>query len=218
LRTTHKPDPGPSSAAAPRSLLPETLSDLGQAEAHCRRCSLYRAASQVVPGAGDDDTAVMLVGEQPGDREDIVGKPFVGPAGRVLDAALNAAGLTREKIFVTNAVKHFKHEQRGKRRLHKRPNASEIERCRWWLDLERRLVEPRVIVAMGGTAVRSLLGRSPSISALRGKPQTLADGTTVVVTIHPSFLLRIKEEAPKQREFRKFVADLRNAAASAGAS
>jgi uracil-DNA glycosylase len=160
----------------------------------------------------------MLVGEQPGDREDIVGKPFVGPAGRVLDAALNAAGLTREKIFVTNAVKHFKHEQRGKRRLHKRPNASEIERCRWWLDLERRLVEPRVIVAMGGTAVRSLLGRSPSISALRGKPQTLADGTTVVVTIHPSFLLRIKEEAPKQREFRKFVADLRNAAASAGAS
>jgi uracil-DNA glycosylase len=150
----------------------------------------------------------MLVGEQPGDREDLAGKPFVGPAGRVLDEALKAAGIGRAKVFVTNAVKHFKHEQRGKRRLHKRPSIAEVEVCRWWLDLERSLVGPRVIVAMGATAARSLLGRSAVISAVRGRPQTLADGTGVVVTIHPSLLLRLRDEADKRRKFQNFVADL----------
>jgi uracil-DNA glycosylase len=166
----------------------------------------------VVPGEGDGHAALMLVGEQPGDHEDIVGKPFVGPAGRILDQALHAAGIARDKVFITNAVKHFKHEQRGKRRLHKRPNADEIERCRWWLDLERRLVRPDVIVAMGATAVRSVLGRSVGITTLRGSPQPLPDGTMLMVTIHPSFLLRIREESDKKREFTSFVSDLCTAA------
>jgi DNA polymerase len=153
----------------------------------------------------------MLVGEQPGDKEDIAGKPFVGPAGRVLDQALEDAGIAREQTFVTNAVKHFKHEMRGKRRLHKRPNAHEIERCRWWLEQERALVKPAVIVALGATAARSLLGRVVTIATTRGRPHRLDDGTPAFVTIHPSFLLRIEDEADKEREFHNFVADLRQA-------
>jgi DNA polymerase len=160
----------------------------------------------------------MLVGEQPGDHEDIAGKPFVGPAGRVLDRALKAAGLTRRKIFLTNAVKHFKYEQRGKRRLHKRPNGDEIERCQWWLALERDLLRPAVIVAMGATAVPSVLGRRTGISTIGGRPLRLADGTAVVATIHPSFLLRLRDEAVKEKEFRNFVADLRTAASLPGSS
>jgi uracil-DNA glycosylase len=192
--------------------VPSTLDELAPAEARCRRCSLYQNATQVVPGAGAAQAALMLVGEQPGDREDITGKPFVGPAGRVLDHALKEAGIDRGEIFLTNAVKHFKHEQRGKRRLHKRPSIDEIERCRCWLDIERRLVRPLVIVAMGATAVRGVLGRSVGIATIRGRPLSLADGTAVVVTTHPSLLLRLKNDAEKQQEFRKFVGDLRAAA------
>jgi DNA polymerase len=150
----------------------------------------------------------MLVGEQPGDKEDIAGKPFVGPAGRILDQALAEAGIARSETFVTNAVKHFKHEMRGKRRLHKRPNAYEIERCRWWLDRERALVRPAVIVALGATAAQSLFGRTVVIAALRGRGHALPDGTPVFVTIHPSYLLRIREEADRAPAFRAFVADL----------
>jgi DNA polymerase len=155
---------------------------------------------------------MMLVGEQPGDQEDKAGLPFVGPAGRVLDHALGDAGIDRKRVFVTNAVKHFKHEMRGKRRLHKRPNAYEIDRCRWWLNLERKIVTPAVIVALGATAARSVLGRPTTIGKARGQALTLDDGTTAFITVHPSALLRIKDEADKRRQYRLFVDDLRLAA------
>jgi uracil-DNA glycosylase family protein len=189
-----------------------SLKALREAEAECMRCPLYKFATQVVPGEGRARAPLMLVGEQPGDQEDLAGKPFVGPAGRILDQALAAAGIARDEAFVTNAVKHFKFEQRGKRRLHKRPNAYEIEQCRWWLDQERALVKPRAIVALGATAARSLFGRVVTITSMRGKAHRLTDGMTAFVTIHPSFLLRIQDHDDKEREYRNFVADLRRAA------
>ena len=189
-----------------------SLRELRSAEAECRRCTLYRGATQVVPGEGKTAAKLMLVGEQPGDREDLAGKPFVGPAGRILDRALEEAGIPREDVFVTNAVKHFKYEERGKRRLHKRPNAYEIERCRWWLDFERQLVKPAGLVALGATAARSLLGRSATISKLRGQRLETEDGTLLAVTIHPSLLLRLEDENEKQRLYREFVGDLETAA------
>jgi DNA polymerase len=188
---------------------PRTLAELREAEARCTRCPLYKFATQVVPGDGRPRSGLMLVGEQPGDKEDLTGKPFVGPAGRLLDQALEQAGIPRGDAFVTNAVKHFKFEVRGKRRLHKRPNAYEIERCRWWLELERAIVKPAAIVALGATAARSLFDRVVTISKMRGQAHQLADGTAAFVTIHPSYLLRIRDEADKQREYRNFVADLR---------
>jgi len=194
---------------------PTSLRQLAAAEESCRRCPLYRDATQAVPGDGPSRAAFMLVGEQPGDKEDLTGKPFVGPAGRVLDAALKAAGIARDETFVTNAVKHFKHEMRGKRRLHKRPNNYEIERCKIWLDAERSLVKPSIVIALGVTAARSLTGKTLTIGKVRGKPQALADGTTLIVTVHPSALLRIEDEADKRAAYRDFVADLRGAAAAA---
>jgi DNA polymerase len=151
----------------------------------------------------------MFVGEQPGDAEDLRGLPFVGPAGRVLDRAIADAGLDRVKIFVTNAVKHFKFEQRGKRRLHKRPDAYEIDRCRWWLDQERAIVEPVIVVALGATAARGVLGRSVTISKVRGEILAGSDGSRVLVTVHPSYLLRIQEDEEKAKAYRSFVRDLR---------
>src|SRR5579859_7704623 len=142
------------------SLTTPALAQLRDAEAACTRCPLYRTATQVVPGEGPADARLILVGEQPGNDEDLRGRPFVGPAGRVLDRAIAEAGLERVKIFVTNAVKHFKFEQRGKRRLHKRPNADEIDHCRWWLDRERAIIAPDLTVALGATAARSVLGRT----------------------------------------------------------
>jgi uracil-DNA glycosylase len=189
-----------------------SLRELAKAENACTRCPLYRDATQAVPGEGRRHAHLMLVGEQPGDKEDVAGKPFVGPAGRVLDQALAEAGIPREEVFVTNAVKHFKHELRGKRRLHKRPNAYEIERCKIWLDLERAIVKPAAVVALGATAARSLLGRAVTIIKVRGRPLELPDGTAAFVTIHPSWLLRIEDRADKQREYRNFVSDLRPAA------
>jgi uracil-DNA glycosylase family protein len=189
-----------------------SLRELAKAENECTRCPLYKHATRAVPGEGRKGAHLMLVGEQPGDKEDLAGKPFVGPAGRVLDQALEAAGIPRTEVFVTNAVKHFKHEMRGKRRLHKRPNAYEIERCKVWLDIERRIVKPAAIVALGATAARSLLGRPVTIAKLRGRMVQLADGTAAFVTIHPSFLLRIQDDGDKEREYRNFVADLRPAA------
>ncbi len=197
---------GPSSMEAAEIT---SLRKLRDAEAQCTRCPLYRNATQVVPGEGPTSAALMLVGEQPGTDEDIAGKPFVGPAGRMLDRALADAGLDRNKVFVTNAVKHFKFELRGKRRLHKRPNAYEIERCRWWNDLERAIVKPELVVALGATAARSLLGRTVSITSVRGKILQAGDGMRLAVTIHPSYLLRIIERQDNEQEYRRFVGDLR---------
>jgi uracil-DNA glycosylase len=189
-----------------------SLRELAKAENECRRCPLYKGATQAVPGEGRSHARLMLVGEQPGDKEDLAGKPFVGPAGRILDRALVDAGIPRTEVFVTNAVKHFKHEMRGKRRLHKRPNADEIERCGVWLDVERAIVKPAAIIALGATAARSLFGRTVTIAKTRGRELHLADGTAAFVTIHPSWLLRIDDDAEKEREFRNLVADLRMAA------
>jgi DNA polymerase len=189
-----------------------SLARLREAEDGCRRCPLYRDATQAVPGEGAARAAVMLVGEQPGDKEDLAGKPFVGPAGRMLDTALDEAGIDRRATFVTNAVKHFKHEMRGKRRLHKRPNAYEIDRCNLWFRLERSIVKPSVIVALGATAARGVFGKPLTISRVRGQALALADGTAALVTVHPSFLLRLPDAESKAREYRAFVADLRQVA------
>ena len=195
-----------------------SLRELAAAEQACRRCPLYQDATQAVPGEGRKGAHLMLVGEQPGDKEDIAGKPFVGPAGRMLDEALAEAGIPREEVFVTNAVKHFKHEMRGKRRLHKRPSNYEIERCKVWLENERSLIKPAAVVALGATAARSLFGRTVTIGKTRGRALALADGIAAFVTIHPSYLLRIKEHADKAREYRAFVADLRLAGKMLGKS
>ena len=189
-----------------------SLSALREAENECRRCPLYKDATQAVPGEGPSRAKVMLVGEQPGDKEDLTGKPFVGPAGRVLDSALVDAGIPRDETFVTNAVKHFKFEPRGKRRLHKRPNNYEIERCRWWNDLEKAIVQPEIIVALGASAARSLLGRTVTISKVRGELLSTTDGQRVLVTIHPSYLLRMQDEAEKRAGYQAFVKDLKVAA------
>jgi uracil-DNA glycosylase len=203
--------PDPDSQSEPSDGLPvlTSLREVAKAEAECRRCPLYKHATQAVPGEGRSHSHLMLVGEQPGDKEDLAGKPFVGPAGQVLDRALAEAGIPRGEVFVTNAVKHFKHETRGKRRLHKRPNAYEIDRCRVWLDLERAIIKPVAIVALGATAARSLFGRVVTISQMRGRQLQLADGADVFVTVHPSYLLRIRDVEDKQREYRNFVCDLR---------
>jgi uracil-DNA glycosylase len=201
--------------------LPEpihSLRELARAEASCTRCPLYRNATQVVPGEGPSRAAIMLVGEQPGDKEDLAGRPFVGPAGRVFDQALQDAGIARHETFITGAVKHFKHEMRGKRRLHKRPDSYEIERCKFWLDIERRLVEPSTIVALGVTAARSLTGRTLTISKVRGKPVDLTDGTRLIVTVHPAALLRIEDKDERQAAYRSFVADLKLAATARSAA
>jgi uracil-DNA glycosylase family protein len=191
----------------------KSLRQLAEAEAACTRCPLYRDATQAVPGEGPNHAAFMLVGEQPGDKEDLAGKPFVGPAGRLLDQALHDAGIARQETFVTNAVKHFKHEMRGKRRLHKRPDNYEIERCKVWLDVERALVKPSTIVALGVTAARGLTGHTLTISKVRGRPIDMADGTQLVVTVHPSALLRIEDEEERRAAYQNFVADLKAAAA-----
>jgi len=175
----------------------------------CTRCPLYKDATQTVFGEGPLDAKLMFVGEQPGDQEDLAGKPFIGPAGRVFDEALEKAGVDRARVYVTNAVKHFKYEQRGKRRIHSKPNAGEIKACRWWYAQERELVRPAVTVALGATAARQMLGRPVTISGARGEPHPLEDGGEGWVTIHPSFLLRIQDKADAEREYRHFVEDLK---------
>jgi len=157
--------------------------------------------------------ALMVVGEQPGDQEDLVGRPFTGPAGRLLDAAFEEAGLHRRDLYLTNAVKHFKHEPRGKRRLHRTPSPSEVQACRWWLDHERRLVKPRLILALGATAGLAVLGRKPAVQAERGRVITADDGARVFLTVHPAYLLRLPDPAARDSERAKFLADLRVASA-----
>jgi DNA polymerase len=185
--------------------------------AGCTRCHLYECATQTVFGAGSVDAQLMLVGEQPGDQEDLAGEPFVGPAGQMLDRALADAGVDRARTYVTNAVKHFKFEQRGKRRIHSKPNGPEIDACRWWIAQERLLIRPPVTVAMGATAARSLLHKVVTISGTRGRPLKLEDGGECWVTIHPSYLLRLRDKADKAREYDRFVEDLRSASARVAA-
>jgi DNA polymerase len=182
--------------------------------ADCTRCPLFKNATRTVFGEGPADAALMLIGEQPGDQEDLQGRPFVGPAGKVLDKALEAAGLARAAIYITNAVKHFKNEPRGKRRLHKKPDTSEIDACRFWLDNELDIVQPAVAVAMGTTAARGLMRKSMAINANRGRLIALR-GFQALITVHPSYLLRLEEERDKRREFDFLVRDLRVAAEAA---
>jgi DNA polymerase len=185
------------------------LAALREEAAHCRRCPLWQPATQTVFGEGPADAALLFIGEQPGDQEDLAGKPFVGPAGQLFDRALAEAGVDRATAYVSNAVKHFKFEPRGKRRIHSKPNAGEIEACRWWIDQERAIVRPKVTVALGATAAHSLLGKAVTISKLRGAPIALDDGSEGWITVHPSFLLRLPDEDRKAEEYARFVADLR---------
>lgn len=187
----------------------ERLAEEGQA---CTRCPLYRNATQAVFGEGPADAALMLVGEQPGDREDLTGRPFVGPAGAVLDKALEVAQIDRKSVYITNAVKHFKNEPRGKRRIHKRPDTSEVDICRWWLTREIAIVQPRIIVALGATATRGVLRKTMTVGANRGRLIPLGDNRDTVITVHPSYILRLREEADKKHQFGLFVRDLRFAA------
>ena len=177
--------------------------------AHCHRCPLYKNATQTVFGEGPAHARVVFVGEQPGDQEDLQGRPFVGPAGTMFDRALAEAGIDRARVYVTNAVKHFKFEPRGKRRLHKKPNNAEIEACHWWLENELKLLEPQLAVALGATAARALTGRDVTISRARGKLMRLREGIEGFITVHPSFLLRLPDAESKEREFENFVADLK---------
>jgi DNA polymerase len=185
-----------------------SLDEVAAGVDRCRRCDLWRHATQGVPGEGPARARVLLVGEQPGDKEDLAGRPFVGPAGQALDKALAAAGVPRAETFVTNAVKHFKHEPRGKRRIHKTPDAGEVAACRWWLDAERRLVRPRVVVAMGATATLAVFGRTRAIGRFRQQALQLDDQAQGVLTYHPSYLLRVPDAAAKAKAHAMFVEDL----------
>ncbi|MBJ7438314.1 MAG: UdgX family uracil-DNA binding protein [Sphingopyxis sp.] len=189
----------------------DTLDDLARAVGGCTRCPLHCNATQSVVGEGPAATRIMLVGEQPGDREDLEGRPFVGPAGQVLNEALDEAGLDRQRLFLTNAVKHFKFEPRGKRRLHQNPTTGEIDICRWWLDKERALVQPDLIVTLGGSALRGVTGKSMRVTSMRGVVHELAGGTKLIATIHPSFLFRLPDRARAAAERAAFVADLARA-------
>jgi len=175
----------------------------------CKRCHLWKPATQTVFGEGPVDAALMFVGEQPGDQEDLAGRPFVGPAGQLLDRALGEAGVDRDRAYVTNAVKHFKFEPRGKRRIHAKPQGPEIAACRWWIEQERMLIRPPVTVALGATAARSLLGKVVTIAGARGRAHTLEDGGECWVTVHPSYLLRMPDHSRAQEEYARFVAELR---------
>ncbi|WP_313440447.1 UdgX family uracil-DNA binding protein [Novosphingobium sp.] len=193
---------------------PEALELLAEEAAACRRCPLWKPATRTVFGEGPHDAEIMIVGEQPGDQEDLAGRVFVGPAGAVFDRAMAEAGIDRKRSYVTNAVKHFKFEPRGKRRIHARPNSGEIEACRWWVDQERAIVRPRLVIAMGATAARSLTGRAVTVGQERGRAITLPDGTPCWITVHPSYLLRLPSEADADAEFTRYVDDLRKAAQS----
>jgi uracil-DNA glycosylase family protein len=193
--------------------VPETssLKELRQAARHCTACPLYKTATQTVFGEGPKNAALMLIGEQPGDYEDVAGKPFVGPAGKIMNRALDDAGIDRKQVYVTNAVKHFKWEPRGKRRIHKKPNSREIAACRPWLEAELRLVRPKVVVCLGATAAQTIFGAAFRVTRERGKVlrSDLAPNCQFVATVHPSSLLRQPDEESREREYAAFVADLK---------
>jgi len=193
-----------------------SLGALREAARHCTACHLYKHATQTVFGEGPKGATMMLVGEQPGDYEDVAGKPFVGPAGKIMDRALEEAGIDRSKVYVTNAVKHFKWEPRGKRRIHQKPNSREIAACRPWLEAELRVVKPKLVVAMGATAAQTIFGPSFRVTRERGKLLSSKLAPRVLATVHPSSLLRQPDEESREREYKLFVADLRAALRAAG--
>ncbi len=186
----------------------DTIDGLREEARRCQRCPLHCTATQTVFGEGPPDARIMMVGEQPGDQEDLAGRPFVGPAGKVFDAVLKEADIARETLYLTNAVKHFKYEPRGKRRIHQKPDRNEIEHCRWWLAKEVELVKPKLIVALGATAVFALSGERKPLSQLRGKPITMQGEVVLYPTIHPSFLLRLPDEAERKRQHTLFIEDM----------
>ena len=192
-----------------------SLSTVREAAAHCTACHLHKGATQTVFGEGPKRAAMMLVGEQPGDYEDVAGKPFVGPAGKIMDQALEEAGIDRSHVYVTNAVKHFKWEPRGKRRIHKKPNSREIAACRPWLEAELRIVKPNLVVAMGATAAQTIFGPSFRVTRERGKVLSSKLAPKVLATVHPSSLLRQPDEESREREYKHFVSDLRAAVRAA---
>ncbi len=197
------------SAAGDDSQPNDRLDRLRREAASCRACPLWKNATQTVFGEGPADAEILFVGEQPGDKEDLQGRPFVGPAGLLLDRALAEAGVDRGRVYVTNAVKHFKFEPRGKRRLHKRPNASEIKICRRWLSGEIELIHPRLMVALGATAAQGLAERAIPVQSNRGKVLDVANGLRVFITIHPSALRRLQDDEERQSAYAAFVNDLR---------
>jgi uracil-DNA glycosylase len=201
----------PAENSAAWDLIPPrpTLAKVASAAGDCRACPLWRDATQTVFGEGSAGAEIMLVGEQPGDREDIEGKPFVGPAGRLLDRALQEAGIDRRKVYVTNVVKHFKFTRRGKRRIHKKPAADEIAACRPWLRTELDLIKPRVLVALGATAAQALIGRTFRVTTQRGTFVESDLAPLVTATVHPSSILRAPDEETRHEEMRRFVADLK---------
>jgi uracil-DNA glycosylase family protein len=192
---------------------PDTMSWSAMREAakDCEACHLYKRATQTVFGEGPKNATMMLVGEQPGDYEDVAGKPFVGPAGKIMDQALEEAGIDRSQVYVTNAVKHFKWEPRGKRRIHQKPNSREIAACRPWLEAELRIVKPKLVVAMGATAAQTIFGPDFRVTRERGKVLSSKLAPRVLATVHPSSLLRQPDEESRQREYKHFVSDLRAA-------
>ena len=189
-----------------------TLPALREAAAGCRACDLYKTGTQTVFGQGAEHAQVMFVGEQPGDREDREGKPFVGPAGRVLDEALEEAGIDRRRVYITNAVKHFKWKPQGKRRLHQKPNAAEINACRPWLDGEIAVVKPHLLVLLGATAAQALLGRDFRVSVQRGQLMERPGLPPMMATVHPSSILRAPDDETREIEMRAFVQDLKRVA------
>lgn len=204
----HKPQKRPE-APMKRTTATNDLDALRAEAAHCRACPLYKDATQTVFGEGPKDATIMLVGEQPGDKEDLAGHPFVGPAGQMLDRALEEAGVDRGTVYVTNAVKHFKFVPRGKIRLHQKPATPEIKACRQWFEREVAAIQPGLIVAMGATAAQSVFGKITPIGKTRGRLIDLPDGRKALVTVHPSYLLRLPDPEAKAREYQRFVEDLR---------
>src|SRR5438132_2764168 len=193
-----------------------SLSAVRGAARSCTACHLYKRATQTVFGAGPKRAPIMLVGEQPGDYEDVAGKPFVGPAGKILDRALAEAGINRDEVYVTNAVKHFKWEPRGKRRIHQKPNSREMAACRPWMEAEMRLVKPKMVICLGSTAGQAFFGPSFRVTRERGKVLSSKLAPRVLATVHPSSLLRQPDETSREREYKHFVTDLRAALRAAG--
>lgn len=190
----------------------DTIATLREEAASCRACPLWKNATQTVFGEGPQDASIVLVGEQPGDKEDLAGLPFVGPAGQMLDRALEEAGINRSKVYITNAVKHFKFVPRGKIRLHQKPSTPEIKACRPWYERELAAIRPGLVVAMGATAAQCVLGKITPINKNRGRLIDLDDNTKALVTVHPSYLLRLPDEEAKALEYQRFVDDLKLAA------